>query len=230
MSLIYLLFFILLLMFGIGSFSNRVFGARFMNGSGTTKVFAGYLIILLTAGILSFIVPVKGALEAEYLTDKELEENDRLNSDIYSVIESGKIKEAEGLTKKESWDFPLNEELLDIKLMGQNVMIFIEKVDSLEGKVEVNHYSTYSYIDNINITDRFKSPEIELSESTLKIFPPDSVKTLKLVKFKNAFPFTQFSEEGEQFNGGYGMMQGMDFLYITVPADTEVNGDGYVIN
>ena len=114
MSIIFLLFFIILLMFSFGSFSNRFFGARFMSGSGITKVFAGYLIILLVAGILSFMVPVEDTLEAEYLTDKEIEENDRLNNDIYSVVESGRIEEAEGLTRKESWDFPLNDNILDI--------------------------------------------------------------------------------------------------------------------
>lgn len=224
-----LLLLILLIIVGFGSFSQRISGSRFLNGSGVTKVFAEYLIILLVAGTLSFIVPVEGTLEAEYLTDKELEENDRLNGDIYSIIESGRIEEAEGLTIKESWDFPLNDNLLDIKFMGQNVMIFIEKVDSLEGKVEVTHYSTFSYVDNIDITDCFKSPEIELNESTLKIFPADHVN-IKLVQFTNAFPFNQFTQDGEQFNRRYGMMQGLDFIYITVPADTEVNGDGYVIN
>jgi hypothetical protein len=229
MSLVLLVFFIIILMVSFGSFSNKLFGARFMNGSGITKVFAGYLIILLVAGILSFMVPVKGALEAEYLTDKEIEQNDRLNSYIYSVVESGRIEEAEGLTKKESWDFLLDGKVLDVKFMGQNATVFIEKVDSLDGKVEVTHYATLSYVDNIDITERFNSPEIELSESTLKIFPLNHVN-IKLVKFTNAFPFNQFTEDREQFNGGYGMMQGLDFIYITVPADTEVKGDGYVIN
>jgi hypothetical protein len=229
MSIILPSLLLILLIVGFGSFSHRISGSKFLNGSGITKIFAGYLIILLVAGILSFMVPVEGTLEAEYLTDKEIEENDRMNSDIYSIIESGRIEEAEGLTVKESWDFPLNDQLLDIKFMGQNVMIFIEKVDTLEGKVEVTHYSTFSYVDNIDITDLFKSPEMELSESTLKIFPADHVN-IKLVQFTNAFPFNQFTEDGEQFNSGYGMMQGLEFIYITVPSDTEVKGDGYVIN
>lgn len=74
--------------------------------------------------------------------------------------------------------------------MGQNVMIFIEKVDSLEGKVEVTHYSTYSYLDNIDITDRFKSPDIELSESTLKIFPAEhvNIKTGKVHERISIYP------------------------------------------
>lgn len=229
MSLFILIFFVLLIMVSVGSFSKGIAASRFLNGSGITKVFTGYLVILLVAGLLASMVPVEGTLEAEYLTDKELEENDRLNSDIYSIVESGRIEEAEGLTKKENWDFPLNGKQLDIEFMGQNVMIFIEKVDSLDGKVEVTHYSTYSYVDNIDITDRFKSPDIEMSESTLKILPADHVN-IKLVKFTNAFPFTQFSEDEEQFTSGYGMMQGLEFIYITVPADTEVSGGGYVIN
>ncbi|WP_226645818.1 hypothetical protein [Mesobacillus subterraneus] len=229
MSLFILIFFVLLIMVSFGSFSKGFAGSRFLNGSGITKVFTGYLVILLVAGILASIVPVEGTMEAEYLTDEELAENDRLNSDIYSIVESGRIEEAEGLTKKENWDFPLNGKQLDIEFMGQNVMIFVEKVDSLAEKVEVTHYSTYSYVDNIDITDRFKSPEIVMNDSTLKVLPADHLN-IKLVKFTNAFPFTQFSEDGEQFNGGYGMMQGLDFIYITVPADTDVRGDGYVIN
>lgn len=229
MSIVFLLFVILLLMFSFGSFSNKFLAARFMSGSGITKIFAGYFIILVVAGILSLMVSVEETFKGDYLTDKEIEENDRLNSDIYPTIESGKIDEAEGLIKKESWEFPLNGQVLDVKIMNQHAQIFIEKVDFLEEKAEVTHYSTYSYMDNIDVTDRFPSPDIELPDTTLKIFPPEHV-TIKLVKFSNAFPFTQFSEYGEQLSNGYGMMQGMDFIYIRVPADTEISGDGYVIN
>jgi hypothetical protein len=229
MSIIFLLFMIILLMLSFGSFSNKFFAGRFMSGSGITKVFAGYFIILLVAGILSLMVSVEETFKGDYMTDKEIEENDRLNSDIYATVESGKIDEAEGLTKKESWEFPLEGQMLDVTDMNQQSQIFIEKVNSLEEKVEVTHYTTYSYIDNMDITNRFPSPDVQLTDSTLKIFPQDIV-TIKLVKYTNAFPFTQFSEYGEQISNGYGMMQGMDFIYIRVPADTEVSGDGYMIN
>ncbi|RSD26806.1 hypothetical protein [Mesobacillus subterraneus] len=229
MSIVFLLLLIILLALSFGGFSNKIFGTRIMSGSGITKVFAGYFIILLGAGILSLMISVDETFKGDFLTDKEIEENDRLNSDIYPTIESGKIDEAEGLTKKESWEFPLKGRLLDVKIMNQHAQIFIEKVDSLEENVEVTHYSTYSYMDNIDITDRFPSPDIQLDGTILKIFPPDHV-TIKLVKFSKAFPFTQFYEYGEQISNGYGMMQGMDFIYIRVPADIELSGDGYVIN
>ncbi|MEH7444118.1 hypothetical protein V7201_17535 [Bacillus sp. JJ1122] len=229
MSVVFLLFIIILLMLSFGGISNKFFGARFMSGNGTTKIFAAYFMILLGAGILSLVVSVEDTFEGDHLTDKEIEEHDRLNSDIYPTLESGKIDEAEGLIKKDSWEFSLKEQLLDVKNMNQNAQIFIEKVDSLEEKVQVTHYSTFSYLDNIDITDRFPSPEIKLADATLKIFPTDPVE-IKLVKFSNAFPFTQFSEYGEQSSNGYGMMQGMEFLYIRVPADIEISGDGQVIN
>jgi hypothetical protein len=229
MSIVFLLVMIILLMLSFGSFSNKFLAARFISGSGITKIFAGYFIILLGAGILSLMVSVEETFKGDYMTDKEIEENDRLNSDIYTTVESGKIDEAEGLTKQESWEFPLEGQRLDVTHMNQQAQLFIEKVNSLEEKVEVTHYSTYSYIDNIDITNRFPSPDVQLNDTTLKIFPQDIV-TIKLVKYTNAFPFTQFSEYGEQFSNGYGMMQGMDFIYIRVPADTEISGDGYVIN
>lgn len=229
MSVVFLLFIIILLMLSFGGISNKFFGARFMSGNGTVKIFAAYFMILLGAGILSLMVSVEDTFKGEYLTDKEIEANDRLNSDIYPTIESGKIDEAEGLIKKDSWEFSLKGQLLDVKNMNQDTSIFIEKVNSLEGKVKVTHYSTYSYMDNIDITDRFPSPEIKLTDTNLKIYPTDPV-TINLVKFSNAFPFTQFSEYGAQNSNGYGLMQGMNFIYIRVPADTEVSGDGYVIN
>jgi len=229
MSIVFLVFIIILLMLSFGGFSNKLFGARFMSGSGTTKIFAGYFSILLGAAILSFIVSMEDTFKGDYLTNKEIEANDRLNSDIYPTIESGKIDEAQGLIKKDSWEFSLEGQLLDVKNMNQDTSLFIEKVNSLEGKVKVTHYSTYSYLDNIDITDRFPSPDIQLNDTTLKIFPTDPV-TINLVKFSNAFPFTQFSEYGEQISNGYGMMQGMNFIYIRVPADTKISGDGQVIN
>lgn len=229
MSIIFLLILIMVLMLSFGSFSNKLFGARFASGSGITKIFAVYFIILLGAGILSFMVSVENTFKGEYLTDQEIEANDRLNSDFYSMVESGKIEEAEGLNNKKSWEFPLQGQQLDVEGINPNMQVFIEKVDSLEEKVQVTHYSTYSYLDNIDITDRFPSPEIELADATLKILPTEPV-TIKVVKFSHAFPFTQFSEYGEQSSNGYGMMEGIDFLYIRVPADTKVSGDGYVIN
>lgn len=200
-----------------------------MNGSGTTKVFTGYLIVLLCTGILSFIVPKGESYQGDYLTDQEIQQNERLNSDIYSIVESGKIEEAEGLTNMKSWEFPLEGKSLNINALSIHATVFIEKVKSLENQVKVTHYSTFSYIDNIDITDRFTSPEIQLTETTLMIYPQEPVN-VKLVKYKNAFPFNQFAENGEQFSGGYGMMQGLDFIYIRVPAGTEITGDGNIVN
>ncbi|CAM3897190.1 hypothetical protein [Mesobacillus thioparans] len=229
MSLVILLFIILLLMISFGSFSNKFLGSRFINGRGVTKVFTGYVTALLCASIFSFMVPKGEIFPAEYLTDEEIQVNERLNNDIYSIIESGNIEEAEGLTKKASWAFPLDGKNLSVKAMTSDAMVFIEKAESHGSEIEVTHFSTYSYIDNINITDRITSPDIKLTETTLEISPSVPVN-VELVKFTNAFPFNQFSEYGEQFNGGYGMMQGLNFIYIKVPADIEVSGEGYVIN
>jgi hypothetical protein len=228
MSLVLLLFIVILFMASFGIFSNKSISAKFMNGSGTRKVFAGYLIALLCTGIISFIVPKGESYQGDYLTDQEIQQNERLNNDIYSIVESGKIEEAEGLTKMKSWEFLLEGDQIGIESQEANSMVFVEKVKSLENKVEVTHYTTFSYIDNIDITDRFTSPEIQLTKTTLKVFPQEPVN-VKLVKYTNAFPFNQFAENGEQFNGGYGMMQGLSFIYIKVPMDTEVSGNGYVI-
>ncbi|MCM3125526.1 hypothetical protein QNH36_04190 [Mesobacillus sp. AQ2] len=229
MSFILLIFIIILAMISYGSFSNKFISPRFMNGSRTTKVFTGYLVVLLCTGIISFILPKGESYQGDYLTDEEIQQNERINGDVYSIVESGKIEEAEGLTKMKSWEFPLEGKSLNINALSINATVFIEKVKSLENQVEVTHYSTFSYIDNIDITDRFTSPEIQLSETTLKVFPQEPVN-VKLVKYTNAFPFNQFAENGEQFNGGYGMMQGLNFIYIKVPMNTEVSGNGYVIN
>ena len=225
MSLVILLVIIFLFFLGNSAFFTKITGSRLMN----TKVFTGYVVILLCTSLLSFFVPKGEFFPGEHLTDEEISANERLNRDIYTTVELGKIDEAEGLTKKESWELPLAGQILNIEATNIHAMVFIEKVKSLEDVVEVTHYSTYSYIDNIDITDRFTSPDIHLSGTTLKAFPPDPVN-LKLVKFTNAFPFNQFSENGDQFYGGYGMMQGVEFLYIRVPAGTEISGDGYVIN
>ena len=209
--------------------SGKVSGAKFMRGNTITKVFSGYVAVLLLTAILSGLLPEKNTFEGKYLRDKEIAENEQLNNRAYEMVESGNIEDAKGLTEKENWEFTLDTSALNIKSAGDNSMVYIEKVDSLEGKVEVAHYSTFSYVANYDITDQVKSPEIRLIDDTLNIYPPESMN-IKLVKFKNAFPFNQFSENGEQFSGNYGMMQGMDFIYIRVPAGTEIIGDGYVIN
>ncbi|WP_079505223.1 hypothetical protein [Mesobacillus jeotgali] len=230
MSLVILLVILLLLMLSFGNLSNKLFGARFMNGSGITKVFTGYVIVLLCTAILSLLIPKGETFPGKHLTDEEILANESLNSDIYSIVESGKVEEAEGLTKKKTWGFPLDgNNVLRIEALNLQAAVFVEKVESLDDKVEVTHYSTYSYINNIDITERFTSPDIQLSENSLKLFPMEHVN-IELVTFTNAFPFNQFSEYGEQVGGNYGMMQGLDFIYIRVPAGIEISGEVHVIN
>jgi len=229
MSLIILLFILLLAFIGLVSFSGRFTSPRFLSGSSTTKMFTVYIIVLLCTASLSFVVPKGESYQGDYLTEQEMLQNERLNSDIYSIVESGKIEEANGLSKKKSWEFPIEGEELNIESKSSNAMVFIEKAKSIADKIEVTHYSTFSYVDNIDITDRFTSPEVELIETTLKILPPDHVN-IQLVKYTKAFPFTQFAEDGEQFNGRNGMTQGLNFIYIKVPGKMEVSGEGYVVN
>lgn len=229
MSIILLLFWMIVILLIFVGISAKVSGPKFMSGNTITKVFTGYVAVLLMTAILSFLLPEKSTFEGKYLRDKEISENEQLNNRAYEMVESGKIEDAKGLTQKETWDFTLDTSALNIKSIGDNSMVFIEKVDSLERKVEVAHYSTFSYVANYDITDQFKSPEIRLNDDTLNIYPPEPLH-IKLVKFTNAFPFNQFSENGEQFSDSHGMMQGMDFIYIRVPAGTKISGDGYVIN
>ncbi|MCM3574626.1 hypothetical protein M3172_15630 [Mesobacillus subterraneus] len=230
MSIIPLFFWIIVLLAVFVGIATKFFGLKFMSGNTATMIFVGYVAILLVTAILSGFLPEENSFAAKYRSDEEINENERLNSRVYEQVESGNIKDAKGLTEKENWEFTLDNDVLKINSDGDSSsMVYVEKKDSLKGKVEVAHYSTFSYVDNMDVTDLFESPEIRLNDGTLKIYPREAVN-IKLVKFSNAFPFNQFAENNEKYGVSYGMMQGLDFIYITVPADTEVSGDGYVIN
>lgn len=229
MSVVFLLLIIIVLFLSFGGLSRKFFSSSFMSGSRIPKVLAGYIIVLLIANIISFLIPVKQSFDGKYLSDEEIAAEEKLNQTVYPLIESGDIEEAKGISEKQTWEFPLKGELLTIHSLNQNAMTFVEKVDTLEDKVVVTHYVTKSFVDNVDITEKFTSPEVQFNNATIKLFPADPVK-IELVKFKPPFPFTQFSEKGNDLSGGYGMYHGMDFIYIRVPKGTEVSGDGHSIN
>lgn len=213
----------------VSGFTTWVFGARIMKGVGMTRVFTGYIIVLLIASVFSFFLPEKESFAGRYVTNKELMEQQRLSDKIYSIIEEGKIAEADGLIEKDSWSFPLEGNVLNINSYNQNSAIFIEKVDGLDGNIEVSHYMTKSYINNVDVTDRFTSPRVEFMDSKLSLYPAEVVE-VKVVQFGNPFPFSQFSGNEIEFPGYFGMNHGMEFIYIRIPEGTEINGEGHLIN
>ncbi|MEH7883975.1 hypothetical protein V7654_06580 [Bacillus sp. JJ1609] len=227
MSLVILLLLIIVLVLSFGG-TGKIIKVKIMSGNRIPKILAVYVTVLLAASIFSFLSPVKQSFEGKYLSDEEIAAEEKFSEKVYPLIESGDIAEVKGLIEKKKWEFALKGNSLNVET-NLNAATFVEKVDSLEDTVVITHYMTKSYVNNVDITGQFSSPDVQFENATIKMLPAAPVN-LELVDFKTPFPVTQFVGNGHDLSGQYGMSQGMDIIYIRVPGQTKVSGDGHTIN
>lgn len=215
----------IILIFGV--FSGKLVSAKVLQGNRTNIVFKGYLALLLIISVITLILPVKGAFSGKAVSDAEMKKQLEGNNHIYELVQKGMVDEIDDISVKKKWEFPFDEKEVTVDGANPNYdgfQVFVENVSSLEGKIEVRHYTAKSYIENVDITDRITSPNIKLDGAKVTLLPAESVE-LKFAKLSMPFPFGQFS--GKETDGTTyfeGMAHGSEFLYIRVPEGIKVNG------
>jgi hypothetical protein len=216
---------VIILIFAL--FSGKLLSAKFLQGNRINVVFTGYLALLLIISGISIFLPVKGVIPGKAISDAELKKQLAENDQIFELVQQGLVDEIKGISIMDEWVLPFAEKELtvaDTTSDYERILMFVEKVNNLNGEIEVRHYAAKSYIETVDITERITSPYIKLDDSKFTVLPRDAVD-LKFAKLSMPFPFGQFTEEENDGTTYFeGMHHGTEFLYIRVPEGTKVNG------
>lgn len=227
---LYLPLLIIVIILIFAGFSGKWLSTKLLRGNRGYIVFVAYLVVLLIGSVIAAIIPASSEFEGKLLSEEEINDQSKLNDQIYQQVQLGKVDEIEGISVKEQWEFPFEGKKLNIDLINTDygtMLTFVEKVSSLKGKIESSYYLTKYSIENVDITDRVPSPDLKFDESKLSLLP-GSVVEISIAKLSRPFPFNQFTDKAPSFFEG--MNRGMDFVYIRVPEGTEIEGEVWVIN
>ena len=145
MAGLYLPLLIIVIILIFAGFSGKWLSTKLLRGSRGYIVFVAYLAILLIGSVFAAIIPEGSAFEGKLLSEEEINNQSKLNDQIYQQVQLGKVDEIKGISVKEKWEFPFEGKKLNIDLVDTDygtMLTFVEKVRSLEGKIESTYYLT----------------------------------------------------------------------------------------
>ncbi|WP_456272519.1 hypothetical protein [Bacillus sp. AK031] len=197
-----------------------------LRGKRINWLLSGYLVILIAATIFSYTLPSERAFQGEVLTDKELKKEQEEKGKFMTLARGGKIHEAEGAVLLKDWEFSLDGKELTVPVSNSNyyLPVLVEIKEAEDGVVEAAHFTTKSFISNVDVTSEINSPSIEIKDGTFRMYPPAPID-LKLAKFSQPLPFHQFSEDYTSMFGDLDPFHGSEVIYLKVPSDIIVNGN-----
>ena len=202
-----------------------------LNGKRIKVVFVGYLAILLIALVVFYMLP------GGDFTYKELSQNDINKADqaehLRNALSKGKLNQMEGVYIKGKWNFIYEKEKLEIDSSDSkngSWMVFVERKDTNDNKIEAVHYTTKTIINNIDLTDKINYPKVALEGKRLNFIRPEPCE-VKLIKYQKEFTVTQFSKEnGIENEGSFSGLLGSDVFYLQIPKDVQLTFDSNKVN
>lgn len=223
-------FMIILVILLLGIFLSKKMTPKLLRGNNTTLLFKGYVLLLVIASFSSSLLPSNDSFAGKAVSNEVIEQQKNYEKDIFPLVESGRIGEVRGAEVREKWTFPLEGKMLSISPMYSEayIQVFVEHVAELKGQVEAYHYSSRTYMEGVDITERIHPPRLEIEGESLNIYSPASTK-VKFFKMGALFPFNQFSGDGNIYFDDEAVTFGVNFLYLRVPEGTKVTGDVTVV-
>ncbi|MDL4842780.1 hypothetical protein [Aquibacillus rhizosphaerae] len=196
---------------------------RKKRGFGTNRFLVGYILVLLIATILFYVLP-----DDEFLSVPKnplgWSELEQIQNNIYQADDQEAIDQMEELDVVNEWSIPFQKDELIISSTnnGEYIFILAEVKSEMDNTIEVVHYATNSMLLKRNDQIAY---DVELENNTLNIMSPNPVN-LKLQHFDAEFTTTQFSKTAqfktEYFSFG---IRGPELLYIKVPNNVKITGD-----
>jgi heme/copper-type cytochrome/quinol oxidase subunit 2 len=193
----------------------------------TKWILSGYAIILLLTVIFYYTLPNINAFGEVYNLDEFNQANDA-QQEIYQAVQKGNINQVIDKYPNDQYEFTLTDRQfrLDTPNGFENIMFFVERMDTTNEKATVVYFKNKLIVDGIDMTDQIGTLEVEQDGNSIKISQPDTVE-LNLVKFSKEFTITQFTDEKER-NEQMGFSGGFNIIYIQIPKDVEITNEDLV--
>lgn len=222
----------------------RLLKAKFLNHKRNQWLLIGYLVILIAALPIVYLLPIN-----ENNSDKNVTlTGDGKIPNLYVIPQmTGSIELAKDYLI-DQWTFDYRETELNIEITGEDYLtnIAIEKTEDLSNTIEAELYVTPNIIKNIALpTENIPATRAKLQGDNLVVQTPDRVE-IGVAQVQNEFPIRQFTDPDYLDNIEWGTGTGVneevvvnsddeqyvkeednrlfstELLYIRVPIDIEI--------
>lgn len=147
--------------------------------------FAVYSVVLLLSVAVLYLLPQDGFAAST---------NTEALPDIHYAARIGKLDQMPGVFAKSNWSFDYQAAQLEIAA-DPNLLLWAQRKDTDNGKLEVVYYLAKSSLDGVDYTDKIKPPAVGLTGNRLTVTGPSPYQ-INLARFSKDFTVSQFSGEG----------------------------------
>ncbi len=189
-----------------------------MNTNSLNWVLRVYTAVLLSSVVVLYMLPKQDfAASTTYL--------DQFTG-IYEAGKAGKLGSTNGVYAKGNWSFEFSGSQLKISSEYPNALIFVQRKDSDDGKLDLIDYVTSSTFDGIDYTDKIKPPKVALVRDELIVKSPGPYQ-VDYVKFDKDFAAAQFSDESSS-QPGSGFLSG-EALVLRIPKNLTIDNPQKIV-
>ncbi|MBY0121256.1 hypothetical protein [Bacillus sp. S/N-304-OC-R1] len=207
-------FFIFVSMFSIMNLKRKLFTVKV-----THWLLIIYVGVLLLSGLYIMLVTKVNVINGEKIENKN-DSWDRV-SQFHTILYEGRTNElaSRQLLKAESYDF--NQNLLNIGITGYDKIIYVERKDIDDGKIEARVYTDGIIVSGFDFSQHIKPVNFHMNDDTLKITYPDHQK-INISVVRKEFTINQFTGQNpiNDING-----DGQLAVYLIIPKSLQLHSD-----
>jgi hypothetical protein len=186
----------------------------------TVKITHWLLIIYL--GILFIAMAITPFISTDFPVQAEGKDESWL--DIYKVLHNGAFEQVDSdyIAQSEVFDYDYPTIRISSDREEDSTLIYVERKDTNDGKIEAFVYNTGFNINGYQFTDILAPIHLELNYDILEINHPD-IQNITIAIVEKEFAINQF---GEQKRTNVTTM-GPDnqAIYLLIPADVEISNE-----
>jgi hypothetical protein len=204
---------VLIILFFIFAFMLKVW-RRYV----TVKI-THWLLMVYTA-ILIIALAVTPFISTDFPARAEGKEDSWL--DLFNFLQNGDFEQIDPdyIAQSEVFDYDHPTVRIASNREEDSTLIFVERKDTNDGKIEGFVYNTGFNVNGYQFTDILAPIQLELNNDTLEVNHP-AIQNVKIAIAKKEFPITQFN--GQQRTNVTTMGPDNQAIYLRIPADLEIS-------
>lgn len=177
----------------------------------------GYVVVLLVATFVFYIMPEPDSMEQESGMNDEDIDGWAIASQIHSAASNGTVGEEFDQYIVQDQEIEVTDDTYNLnQANGEPVFVFIKEKDENDGVVDATLYQTPTVIGGIDISDDIPSMNMETNPTEATLTVPEHPE-LEFIAYQTEFPITQFT-------GGDNWMhpeiqKGDNLLLVQIPRD-----------
>jgi hypothetical protein len=178
-----------------------------------------YVFMLILGTIFYFIIPKENFVKG--LSMQQTQELEDIVLNLEGNVSNLTQSELEKLYKVESWSFDYSGRDLNIVNPRHFNPVFIKVKGEEDNKIEVYRYSAPMLLEGIDFSEKFKGPDIELTDN--KLIVKYIEQRHSYTYFHKDFTVTQFTEERADKNHRLQGYFERAAFYVKIPSNVSIS-------